>query len=566
MFKNSKNFHGIHFTGPFLIKEKSLFLLEGFLADVKEIHTSEDLNDMFDNYSEGSYNYILYNSDTKMLNIKNDRLGQYSLYFYNNNGKFVAGNNLWNILSVLEISEIIPEIDAMKEWIFLHRISEEGGTYFKGVRQLPASKILSYSLETKKTNEYKYWRMVQEYDHSIQLNDAIGMLDNAIHRLFDYLENSPYSENLAFGNSGGLDSRIIPIYSKDHGLNIRGYTIGDSKQRGILSSISHRNALQISKHLNFPTISIESKTGNYTERILLDIRNNPLAGNQVFKNPFEHFPDYDAIICGGNGFIVSNDSNAWKKFEVIDNEKERFDFIFNYLSKEKLSGHYSNQIRVRKFLNVKYNQNDSEFLLHKWYTEDERMQFMEKVKKYYNYYSDLDNFSLIRNVHLTLLNKQSPNGGLESLNRTKRFFYLYYPFALNDSLKWPSDFFYDRKVITGLIMKKDPVIAAIYDQKVNRIGKKTGKTNRLLQVAFRGSGMESSRWVKQFEFYNFANGIFTRNNDLFNQVVNDYLISTSDLYKTHPFFWMDVLKLKKICDIIYFQEYNFLEDKRYLMK
>lgn len=555
-FPESKDSNGLFYRGKFDIHNNKINLFEGYLIE------DNFLDKVHPENNKGVFNYVEIDCSKKVITIINDKLGQLSLYYYLFNGEFVLSNSFWSILKIIGKSRISILETRLKEMLFFHRIPIEGETFIEHVKFVKASSVLKIDYDKSVVREEKYWKIKQITDNNISLEEASQKLEKSFDNFFNFLKTKFQNQTFVFGNSGGLDSRLIPMFARKHDLNLIGVTIGNRKPYKIFKSVSHRSAEKISKLFGFQNYSIESTKGDYNKRLLLDIRNNPFSGNQVFKNTYDQLPDFQNLICGGNGFIVSNDSGIWEQFDNIDPEK-RFEFLFDYLNKEKLSIPYKNSYRVKKYLNIPLNIDYTQSLYRKWFTKKDINKFKNDFIYFYNENKDLDNFSLIRHLHLSILNKQSPNGGLESINRTKSFFYLYYPFALEESVKWDKDFFYGRKILTSIIKRNNEKLAHIPDQKMNKIIGQSTRMNKLINIAIRRSGMDYVLWANQTKFKKVAKDILERENPIFNNILNGNKINFAELIKTHPHFWLDVIKIKKITDVLHYEEMDFIDNKEF---
>ncbi|MBN2669260.1 MAG: hypothetical protein JXR60_08520 [Bacteroidales bacterium] len=552
-FENFQEFNSVTFEGEVSIENNIISIMDGYLLD--DVFNYKDIE-----LNKGVFNKIDVNTSKNTFTIINDKLGQRAVYYYIKDHTFIISNSFWKIVVLLNLNEINVDTERVKEQLYFHRIPQEGITFLKNIYYVPAATKVVFDWSNKKHSITKYWNIKQKPQENITLEDASKQLETSFDELFSFLKKKFPNKKFAFGNSGGLDSRLVPLFSYKHNLNLLGITIGEKKPHKLFTAVSHKNADKIAKLFKFRNYNLRSTKGNFDSRLLLDIRNNPLSGNQVFKNPIEQAPEFDNLICGGNGFIVSNDSNIWEKFEKISLEK-RQEFLTEYLSKEKLSIPYKNIFRIKKFIGKSFTIDTSKSLFKKWFSDHDFANFSNALSKFYNEYEHLDNFSLIRQVHMSLLNKQSPNGGLESLNRTKPFFYLYYPFAFDVAMKWKPDFFYDRKVLTNIIKKNNVKLASIPDQKMNKIIGKNNKYLKLLNIIIRRSGMDYNLFSKDRRFRLHAKLILEKYNPLFNEVINGNTISFKEISKTHPHFWLDVVKTKKILDILYYKDFDFVNNK-----
>ena len=551
-----------NFPIPDSKKTDSLFIQGKFTEENGKIYITEDRffnpeRNLSELFSPGilsyAYSQLIVTPKTHEIRIQNDEIGTFPVYYYCHNNKVLVSNNIWRIISSLPEKEI--EIDPLiiKSFFVQDRIPHEEFTFFKNIMQLPAASQLILNYSTFKNSIKKYWSLVQDLSHAVNPDEATDELYNALSLYFDKLSQKELGKILGFGNSGGLDSRIIPAFAKEKGITLKGFIIGNEKPRNIFRSISHTNAHEIADNLGIEHYDISYKIQKIEERLLLDIRNNPLSNSQIFKNPFHAIPSIDYMICGGNGFIVSNDSNRWASFAPIKTKDEKISYLYRYLDKTRFS---TFQEKVNKTLfksTPEYKKNILEF-------EKEIKPFIiDCYADFYERNKQKDNLSFIRSFHQSIVNKHSPNGGFESISRTVPAYYLYFPYALSVSLKWPMEFFLNRKILSELLIRKFPKIAHIEDQKGKSLVKKQNETIRQTKLILKGSGLDYRDWYsKDNRLKKEVKSILLTKNPIFEEIIGE--IEIEKLTLLHPNILLDIVKVKKILDIVYFKQFGFIDN------
>ena len=238
------------------------------------------------------------------------------------------------------------------------------------------------------------------------------------------------ADEIWFGNSGGLDSRLVPamLFMTNKNIKLNGFTISGNKRN---KSNTNKSANLLSKQYNFNNTYHNFMDSNLEKSIERDIYINPLAPADFHKNIIYEKMINKFILNAGNGFIISNDNNFWKKYA---NEKNGW---MAYFKKVIL-------------------KNDINSAKEKFYL-DTFKAFIKDI--------DLkDNFSIIRIIHQLLLNKISPMGGFESQSYAGSFQYLYSNVLASKSLSWDKNYFYDRKLQKYLFGNYFKEIAYIPDQ------------------------------------------------------------------------------------------------------
>lgn len=551
-FKGASKFGSIYYIGDVEILENDLLLTEHHIVfDKSKFEAGENFS--------GNYNQIRYSKTKQSLKIRNDELGMLQLYYSVINNKVFVSNNLWLIIEQLSDDEISLNKTVCASFLQYSRIPSESDTFFYNIHVLPVATELTIDLKTLKVSNNKYWDLNHSYSSKVTIDDAIDQLYDDLSDLFGFIKNKKPDTVIGFGNSGGLDSRLIPHFCSINNLKCTGFITGNTYKIKKLKSTSHSSAHKISELYDFKNTDISYKPNDYQDRLNLDVRNNPLSNCQIYKNPYDQLPDFDLLICGGNGFIVSNDSNRWKHFDNLSGVEERALFLQQYLG--KFSFRQSSE-KIANKIGLKTHSERYFFSLFEKYSSD----IYEYFKSFVIEHDHKDNLSLIRSFHQSIYNRNSPAGGFESINRTTEFSYLYYPFSIKQTLSWPLEFFLDRTILKNLITKKIPELAEIPDQAGRSVAEISNSFSRKVKSRLTGNGLDYKNWYNsdsQIKIY--FNKVLERENPLFNSLFSTSL-ETKNYLKLHPFIALDLLKFKRILDIVYYKEFEQLKRKDFLIK
>ncbi len=552
-FDGAKKLEGIYYQGDCVVIENHLIFRHGVFYE--QSNRPEDV--LSDQYKLGIFNIIRYDRDLNELIIKNDRLGMLPLYIYDDHTRFIVSTNFWNIVKLKGMPlDLSINQSRFKAFIGCIRIPDEGATYFNNIQLLKAGTRITYNITNQTKTETRYWDLIQQPDASITLSDAVNQIDQDITRLFESLHSMYPTETFGFGNSGGMDSRIIPIYAHQFNMDLIGCTVGDPKPRKLFLSSTFDSAKKISEHFGFKTFNLSYKTNRIEQRLLLDLKNSPFGGCQVFKNPIEQAPDFNYMLCGGNGFIVSNDNNSWKTFTALKTEEEQLDFLTGYNSVMK------NRLRKEK-LGEKFGKRHW-FMNHTFiqiFNNEDKEYFRESLRGFIRENNHKSSFSTIRTFHQRILNKHSPMGGYESLSGTRQPIYLYYPYTLDNSLKWEEDFFYNRQILRSLIIKKDKALAHIPDQKREKIMGENHSKRQFIELLIRKSGMDYLDWYGNSSFQKEFRKIMERPNPVFEQLLDINNAQQVKLLDLHPNIALDIIKAKRMVDLIHYQETDVIDNE-----
>lgn len=414
----------------------------------------------------GVFNLILWDPTTACLKIENDLLGQRPLYISLNNGKIIISDNYWNVFSDLDRIDI--DYDSIEQMLNFRRLVPSWKTFDKKIIRLPAGGLYEY----KKGNSHycvkQKLRMEQAPDESIGLKDAVNQLHESLLNLFSNINNIFNSFEIWFGNSGGLDSRIIPAYAHLFGIKINGFIVSNNKPLGLYNQSIHSGE-RIANYFGFPFLKINYYEGSGWERMIQDLYVNPFGPSNFHKNPKYDFFRNKLVLNGGSSFTIANDNNFWKIAEQMNNPIRSF--IDKYLIRS----------------NVKLDMLDE-------YEDLIRYQFED--------FNVDDTFSLMRTMHQTYLNVTSPMGAFESMSFAGEFQYIYHPYATSKALKWPKHLFYDRIVQIELFNKHFPDLLSIPDQKGRywNDDKKTKSFSNKINMRIRKSGLDYPKWLKSSWF------------------------------------------------------------------
>lgn len=544
-FKNSTPYKSLFYNGNFKILGDKLELLEhNFVFDKTKFDSGLSF--------PGPFNHVSYSATEQTISIRNDELGMLQLYFAVIQSKVFVSNNIWLILEQLDSNEISLNESILAAYLQYARIPSETETFFKNIHVLPVGSSCTIDLSHFTYTIDKTWDLTHSYQSPPSLDEAVDQLYDDLSSLFGFIKQKDPNRTVGFGNSGGLDSRLVPHFCEIHNLQCKGFITGKTHPRFGLTSTSHSSAHKVAALYKLDHTDLSYRPTDYNSRLLLDVKNNLLSNCQVFKNPYDQLPEFDTLICGGNGFIVSNDSNKWKAFDQLTTVDEKTNYLQAYVGK---FGFAQFSQKLAKKLGNTSQPNAWYFDLFKGYKDEIATSFRSFVQEN----NQKDNLSLIRSFHQSIFNRNSPAGGFESINRTKDFSYLYYPFTLRHSLSWPLEYYLDRKVLQQVMQRKIPSLTQIPDQAGQSLF--STKKSKLAELAakIRGNGLDYRNWYNSDRnLHAYMHEVFSRKNPMFDDFIQVEL-DQNDILRLHPFICLDFLKAKKALDIIYFREFEQLK-------
>lgn len=540
---------------------------DGF--SVQEGKIFEELNDT----KLGFFNWITYKEKSDELIIKNDKRGQLALYYYYDGNDFVTSNNLWKILSNIGDSKIEFLIEKVREYIAFYRIPDGESTIFKNIKTFkPGVDVI---LKNNRLAIKEYWDY--KFDNrEIELDDAVDELDIGIKKLFSFL--SP-CKIYGFGNSGGLDSRLIAIYLNEFGYKNIGFTIGQKRPNGVFLSKSHKNAITLSKLFGFKQIFIEyDYTEDWELRNLLDIRNNPSGSSNILKNTYDHpvLKEFDILLAGQPGTVVGAVAPKFIN-ETID---KFVDKLFGVYSK-RINNLYSIDYltKIKKIIRLEKGDRHSKFISEEKLIDNNILtkligiEDFKSKKQFSDFFlknSDKSSINIWTRHINNILAQFNYNGAFESMNRIVDSYYLYYPYVFEKVLTWPYEYLYDRKALKRLIFKKSKSAAKIKDQLCESL--KEDSLERYqhpwdyfigkIELVGRRTGLEYRNWLKNTSLVRYFDKTFSVKNPIFEDIIRHEIVS--NVY-SYPII-IDLVKLKRIMDVVYYKQYNMLEKEQWIMK
>ena len=86
------------------------------------------------------------------------------------------------------------------------------------------------------------------------------------------------------------------------------------------------------------------------------------------------------------------------------------------------------------------------------------------------------------NVYHNILAQKDYSGGFETFNRTKKTYYIYGQYNLDNILSWELNFIYNRKVLKQLIINKSIELSKIPGQDMENIIGKRSKMKQFIKT------------------------------------------------------------------------------------
>lgn len=420
-------------------------------------------------------------------------------YTYHKDGTFILSDNFWDIVKIVQPA--FEDLDQERARMTLLTPSAYGDTLIKGLKFLLPSMTGEYDASTntltvKKYREFKYTGEVTDVNVAVEHLDAL--LDAAMLKIKEKCGEVKYG----LGVSGGLDSRIIPHYTKKHGMELVGYNLCVPRPNGIFLAQSCKNAAEIANIYDIPLTYVKWSADTVNEKIATKVMYYPLgAARNSFKYE-ENLPAFDVMLNGGAGEVVGGALPA--NIEELT-EEQLFDTMREFFS----SVYYASSFKARAMRAIKFmfggkqevkslsaicsllDQNDIKNV------EKELLSFIAHGKEI-----GQSNTEIYEDFMINVCSSRNRFGGFESMLGHKRSFSIYMPFLLKEVMTWDKRFLYNRKALNELILQKIPEVKDVKSELFSPApGKKTTVVNKIAGMAsflIRGNGTAIDQyWIKK---------------------------------------------------------------------
>lgn len=558
-FKGAKTVDNeIYYSKEFEFKRDIIGILDGFFFSDELFSFWDIYLNIEQEYIQGTYSAVFYNIKKKQLIFKNDQLGKIPTFMYQKGNYFIISNNVWNIVRNIE-ENIEIDVESVKAQSFFFADPSENRTIFKDVSRISNATIISYNVGTKIIKQKKYYSFTYEPDYSLKISDEAEILDSNFINLFNSIKKQNPDKIMGFGNSGGFDSRLIAQYAKETNMNAIGYVIGNKRPNYILDSTTHLLSKKVSDFFEFENKFVTYNDDDFFNHLVLDIRNNPFSGCQLMINPYEEMSFFDYEITGQTGYFTRGVPEA-----ISDNNISKdnlSNFLFEKLSyyKSCQKGFYDKLKKIKAHLNLKYNIDFKKSYLNDIYSELELPFFKEMTDEFLRINDGNSNHEIYENFYELVIGKYDLSGGYESLNRTKKSYFLYYPYFYDRMKFWPPYFFKDRKMLKEIFKLKDSFLTDLPGQDFQpaKDQLKLLSLAKKIEMAIRGRGLNFDYILSRSKYKMFVNSLIKRDNPLFYSIFDKKQLSQTKIFKTTT--GMNILKIKLLLDIVYYKEYHYFD-------
>ena len=582
-FNGANKIHEIYVDGSYIYQNGDHYLIyKGEL-----VHPSSTLKFILNNNIEkegfkflkelkGDFVIAYYNAQKNYIQIFNDKLGLEPLYYYikkGDNPELILSTDFWRMIDLVDPTEEDFNVQAIKEIIlFLKPLFWR--TIIKGVYFFPAATLGKFNIRTFNYESVEYWDFKFSPDNDISLDEAVEDLDHAINTAVREIVNlNGVSKVYGVGISGGLDTRIIPSYLFQNGVEqVVSFIIGKRKPHKIFLSRDHKNAQEIAKYYGIDHHECDYDLESFEDKIALDVRAHPLRSSNILKVLTKTIPNFDVLITGGYGTIVGGHL-LFKGMNALTTDEE-VDTIAATLSRinardvgdKSILSKFFKKMRVLIFNELSTGRKTLRRREIKGIiSEDEFRVALTKIKDYVVHEKNKgkSNYDIFMKYHLLLSSKY---GAFEGLSGTRKNYSIYFPYTLEEVSNWKPEYVIGRKVFEYLIYKKLPELTKIPGQnselpiyckyeESNILIKKYRQIMSFLIFFIRGNGLNYDQWIRTRKFQKFSLDILRKNNVFFNNIfqVNEIIDNMDSM---NELVYENIIKIKYILDLILSKKYK----------
>jgi asparagine synthase (glutamine-hydrolysing) len=189
------------------------------------VHLYEEYRDALVHALEGMFAFALWDERRGRLLLARDRLGEKPLFLHEHGGELAFASELTALTEAVPVSrELVPEaIDAF----FVFAYVPGPDTIVRGVRQLPPGHLLSWTRDTRRCEQRRWWS--PPADPGVNPRERREQLLAETQRLFTESVRTRLIADVPVGVflSGGVDSTLVALAAAEQSsLPLKTFTVG----------------------------------------------------------------------------------------------------------------------------------------------------------------------------------------------------------------------------------------------------------------------------------------------------------------------------------------------------
>lgn len=497
---------------------------------------------------EGDFTIVLLDEKTKKVSIFSDRAGKQNVFYSVKDNAVVISNSFWEIKDFLRLGPGDVDGLSVKQQIFF--FSPFGcKTILKNVFLQPAASLTRINLEADSVTRERYWRFGFK-DNNLTERDKYDLLDETFLRALKVIrEVNVDTGSFGLGLSGGFDSRIIPFYAKEVGIDLEAFTIGSERPRGVLKAYDFNSADKIANWYGLHRKTIDNFQFSLRQQLDVETEFAPEVGSQLFKVVGAGELNSKNLITGASGFIVGA-SPMYRG--VLDNG-----LVEHTLRFQSILGPRDSFSSIKKALSIvfgarfNYGSALANISFGDLFSQNDMEATISEIESFYCEFGEGTKVERLMNYALFNMGRNNGKGAFESFLGQKRSFSVYNPFFLDVVPYFSKDDLLDRSLFIKFVNYRLPDISEIQGQDfksarvVNSvILRRAHNAWALSNAILRGSGvMNYSNWVRGNEFGKLSEEV---NADFGLLPISKILELKCERQNVHPALPMNILKMKNI--------------------
>ncbi len=560
----------LYAIGPFSPKNGVLNYLKGFVFD--DDYTEKDLLaiDLRQCTPKGGYVFVKYDIQKEILILKTDKRAFINCYIFQHQGKIGISDNPWLLAKIFK-EDISIDLDSLYAQMLYTTDIHPHRTLLTHISRIGANTTLIWNIKEGKLEQESNYSFNYHPSNSLSLSDFIDRADEGFTKYFNYIKQSNPNQTAGFGCSGGLDSRLIAYYTQKVGLPVTSFVVARQKPHRLMLSTTALTSKLVAERYNISRRFIEYDEDWLEQSMILDIRNHPFFFSQAFLNPIKELPPMDYMLAGDPG------GYAYMADAVLSNSYERLKGHASFylgMKKDSILGICDIIRKAAHHLHLPVDLSSEHGLMGLGTSTLNRVvpaSIQEKVRN--ELFAIIDelpgdnNIEKWISIHDNMTTKYMASSAYDSMNATKRFYPLYYPFFSELIQELPGELFQNKKFLKALLEYVNSDFLKIPDQNLNRINGYESvykRTWNRFELAIRGRGLDFLSYLRKTTYKSLVKRCMQKDNPIFNRVVNKQQLLGSGIFFTYA--GVQYLKLKMICDIVYYQDFDILfSDNDYSM-